>query len=62
MTRPGYQPMKKEGSIIMGIGGDNSDSAVGSFFEGVITAGYSTDAADEAVHADVIAAGYRVAA
>ena len=54
--------MKKEGSIILGIGGDNSVSAVGSFFEGVITAGYSSDAADEAVHADVVAAGYRVAA
>lgn len=26
-----YQPMKKQGSIILGIGGDNSDSAVGTF-------------------------------
>ncbi len=25
----GYQPMKKQGSIILGIGGDNSDSAHG---------------------------------
>lgn len=55
---PGYQPMKKQGSIILGIGGDNSDGAVGVFFEGALTAGIATDAADSAVHADVIAAGY----
>lgn len=29
---PGYQPMKKQGSIILGIGGDNSDRAVGTFY------------------------------
>ena len=54
----GYQPMKKQGSIILGIGGDNSDSAHGTFFEGVMTQGYSTDAADDAVQADIVAAGY----
>ena len=31
----GYQPMKKQGSIILGIGGDNSNRAVGTFYEGV---------------------------
>ena len=51
----GYQPMKKQGAIILGIGGDNSDSATGIFFEGAITAGYSTDVADEAVHQDISA-------
>jgi hypothetical protein len=56
----GYQPMKKQGALILGIGGDNSDSAVGSFFEGAVTAGYSTDAADAAVQASIIAAGYRL--
>lgn len=30
---PHYQPMKKQGSIILGIGGDNSDSAHGTFYE-----------------------------
>lgn len=54
----GYQPMKKQGSIILGIGGDNSDSAHGTFFEGVMTQGYSTDAADDAVQADIVAVGY----
>lgn len=54
----GYQPMKKQGAIILGIGGDNSDSAVGTFYEGVMTYGYSTDAADDLVQSNIIAAGY----
>eukprot|EP01084_Bolivina_argentea_P020420 37970_1 len=29
---PGYQPMHKQGSIILGIGGDNSNRAIGTFF------------------------------
>ena len=39
-------------------GGDNSDSAVGTFFEGCITRGLSSDAADDAVQADIVAARY----
>jgi hypothetical protein len=31
---------------------------VGCFFEGVITKGYSTDAADDAVQATIMAVGY----
>ena len=54
----GYQPMKKQGAIILGIGGDNSDWAIGTFYEGVITKGYTTDAADDAVQANINAAGY----
>ena len=50
--------MKKQGSIILGIGGDNSDSARGIFFEGIMTAAYTTDEVDEAVHANIVAAGY----
>jgi hypothetical protein len=56
----GYQPMKKQGSIILGIGGDNSDSTIGVFYEGVITKGYTSDAADDAVQANIVAAGYQV--
>ena len=33
----GYNPMKKQGAIILGIGGDNSDGAAGTFYEGVMT-------------------------
>eukprot|EP01123_Difflugia_compressa_P009088 TRINITY_DN290_c0_g1_i5.p1 TRINITY_DN290_c0_g1~~TRINITY_DN290_c0_g1_i5.p1 ORF type:complete len:326 (-),score=61.20 TRINITY_DN290_c0_g1_i5:117-1094(-) len=54
----GYQPMRKQGAIILGIGGDNSDSSIGTFYEGVMTTGYSTDAADDAVQANIVAAGY----
>ena len=54
----GYQPMRKQGAIILGIGGDNSDSAVGAFYEGVITQGYTTDSADDAVQANIVAQGY----
>jgi len=48
-----YNPMRKEGAIILGTGGDNSNGAVGNFFEGVMTAHYSSDAADDAVTANI---------
>lgn len=54
----GYAPMHQEGAIILGTGGDNSNSSVGSFFEGVMTAGYPTDAADNSVQANVVSVGY----
>jgi hypothetical protein len=54
----GYSPMKKQGAIVLGTGGDNSNTDVGSFFEGVMTAGYPTDATDAAVQANIVAAGY----
>ena len=43
---PGYETMKKQGAIILGIGGDNSCSAVGTFYEGAMTATYTSDATD----------------
>jgi len=55
---PKYNPMKKQGSIILGIGGDNSNRAVGTFYEGVMTTGFTSDAADNAVQANIVAAGY----
>ena len=55
---PGYQPMRKQGALILGIGGDNSNSAQGSFFEGAVTAGYSSDMADDALQRNIVAAGY----
>ncbi|WP_370081115.1 arabinofuranosidase catalytic domain-containing protein [Streptacidiphilus sp. MAP12-16] len=54
----GYAPMHQEGAIVLGTGGDNSNGSVGSFFEGVMTSGYPTDAADDAVQANIVAAGY----
>jgi hypothetical protein len=57
-NRGGYMPMHQEGSIILGTGGDNSNRNRGTFFEGVMTSGYPTDAADNAVQANIVAAGY----
>ena len=54
----GYAPMHQEGGIILGIGGDNSNYDVGTFFEGVMTAGYPSDAADTAVQANIASVGY----
>jgi hypothetical protein len=54
----GYSPMYKQGAIVLGTGGDNSNSDVGSFFEGVMTEGFPSDAADAAVQANIVAAGY----
>lgn len=49
--------MHQEGAIILGVGGDNSNSSAGDFFEGVMTAGYPTDAADNAVQANITSVG-----
>ena len=57
-TMTGYNPMKKQGAIILGIGGDNSNSAQGNFFEGCMTSGASSTATDDAVQANIVAAGY----
>ncbi|MBW8818627.1 MAG: AbfB domain-containing protein [Streptomyces sp.] len=54
----GYNPMSKEGAIILGIGGDNSASSAGTFYEGVMTSGYPSDATENAVQANITTAGY----
>jgi hypothetical protein len=51
---PGYSPIQQEGAIVLGTGGDNSNGSIGSFFEGVMTAGYPADAADNAVQANIV--------
>ena len=33
-------PMQKEGGIVLGTGGDNSNAGAGTWFEGVMTSGY----------------------
>ena len=54
----GYEVMHKGGAIVLGIGGDNSPWAAGTFYEGVMTAGYASSEADAAVMANIVAAGY----
>jgi len=55
---PGYSPMKKKGAIILGIGGDGSSYGVGTFFEGCMTSGNPPADIDDAVQANIVAAGY----
>jgi non-reducing end alpha-L-arabinofuranosidase len=57
-VKSGYSPMHQEGAIVLGTGGDNSNADVGSFFEGVMTAGVPSSAADSAVQANIVSAGY----
>jgi non-reducing end alpha-L-arabinofuranosidase len=54
----GYQPMQQEGAIILGIGGDNSNSASGYFFEGVMTKGMPGAEAMKAVQSNIVSAKY----
>jgi len=61
-ANPKYKVMKKQGAIILGIGGDNSNSAAGAFYEGVMTSGFSTDEVDAQVHANIAGAGYALPA
>lgn len=57
----GYNPMKREGAIILGIGGDNSDWSQGTFYEGCMTEGYPDDSIEDAVQANIASAGYDIA-
>ncbi len=57
-SRPGYSPLHQEGAIVLGTGGDNSNQSVGSFFEGVMIAGVTATQTDDAVQANIVAAGY----
>jgi hypothetical protein len=56
--RSGYSPMHQEGSIGLGTGGDNSNGDIGSFYEGVMTAGVPSDATENAVQANIASVGY----
>ncbi|MDH2430795.1 lectin [Sphaerisporangium sp. TRM90804] len=62
---PGYSPMKKQGAIILGSGGDcckpdgGANLSAGTFYEGAMVAGYPSDATENAVQANIVGAGYR---
>lgn len=57
---PSYDPMRKQGAIVLGNGGDNSVGSQGTFYEGVMTAGYPSDSTDRAVQANIVDAAYAV--
>jgi non-reducing end alpha-L-arabinofuranosidase len=61
---PGYSPMRKQGAIVLGSGGDcckpdgGANLSAGTFYEGAMVSGYPSDATENAVQANIIAAGY----
>src|SRR5580692_9770227 len=62
-VRPsGYNPMHKEGAIILGIGGDNSKSSAGTFYEGVMTSGFPSSSTEASVQANIVSVGYTTSA
>lgn len=60
----GWNPMKKQGAIVLGSGGDcckpggGANQSDGTFYEGSIVKGYPSDATENAVQAAIVAAGY----
>jgi len=59
-TNKAYFPMHKQGAILLGTGGDNGNGSSGTFYEGVMTTGYPTEATTDAVQANIVAARYDV--
>jgi hypothetical protein len=57
-TAAGYYPKKLQGAIILGTGGDGSNTGTGTFYEGAMTIGNPADSVDDAVQANIVAAGY----
>ena len=62
-VNPTYDPMRKQGAILLGNGGDNSDGSQGTFYEGAMTAAgtFPSNATDQLVQANIVAARYGVA-
>jgi non-reducing end alpha-L-arabinofuranosidase len=62
-VNPTYDPMRKQGAILLGNGGDNSDGSQGTFYEGAVTAAgtFPSNATDQLVQANIVAAKYDVA-
>ncbi len=57
-----YDPMRKQGAILLGNGGDNSNGSQGTFYEGAMTAAgrFPTQETNQQIQANIVAAGYDV--
>ena len=57
-----YDPMRKQGAILLGNGGDNSNGSQGTFYEGAMTAPdtFPTQEINQRIQDNVVAAGYDV--
>jgi non-reducing end alpha-L-arabinofuranosidase len=60
--RNSYDPMRKQGAILLGNGGDNSNGSQGTFYEGAMTAPgtFPTKETNQKIQDNVIAARYDV--
>jgi len=60
--RSSYDPMRKQGAILLGNGGDNSNGSAGTFYEGAMTTAgtFPTAETNQAIQANIVAAGYDV--
>lgn len=60
--RNSYDPMRKQGAILLGNGGDNSNGSAGIFYEAAMTAPgtFPTVETNQAVQANIVAAKYDV--
>jgi hypothetical protein len=56
--KPGYVPMQKQGSIVLGIAGDNSDGDGGRFYEGAIVTGAASVETVQALQNALVGANY----
>ena len=60
--RSSYDPMRKQGAIILGNGGDNSNGSQGTFYEGAMTAAgtFPSKETNQKLQANIVAAKYDV--
>ena len=58
--RNSYDPMRKQGAIILGNGGDNSNGSQGTFYEGAMTEGgtFPSQETNQKLQANIVAARY----
>jgi hypothetical protein len=54
----GYAPKQLGGQILLGTGGDGSNSGIGTFWEGAMTKGNPPNSVDDEIQANIVAAGY----
>lgn len=61
--RNSYDPMRKQGAILLGNGGDNSNGSAGTFYEAAMTAPgtFPSVETNQAIQANIVAAKYDVA-
>lgn len=58
--RSSYDPMRKQGAILLGNGGDNSVGSQGTYYEGAMTAPgtFPTEETNQKIQANIVAAAY----